>query len=130
MGGRKVIENDERPSSPPAEGKGLTPQKKRTRKCHRLSFTFDFLTSLGLGGPRDARRPPAPGIGSHAAGGQKGPVIGGMPRRIEMREHAFVAGPAARPFPSPRLALSLLLAVAVSAPVLAQTFLGTIRGRV
>src|SRR6266704_2738825 len=52
-----------------------------------------------------------------------------MPRRIEMRDHAFVAGAAARSVPS-RLALSLLLAVAVSAPVLAQSFLGTIRGTV
>jgi len=46
-----------------------------------------------------------------------------------MRDHAFVAGAAARSVPS-RLALSLLLAVAVSAPVLAQSFLGTIRGTV
>src|SRR5258706_2015967 len=53
-----------------------------------------------------------------------------MPRRIEMREHAFVAGPAARSVPALRLALSLLLAVARSTPVLAQSFLGTIRGTV
>jgi hypothetical protein len=46
-----------------------------------------------------------------------------------MGEFAFKARLVARPVPSPRLVLSLLLAVAMAAPVLAQT-LGTIRGTV
>jgi len=47
-----------------------------------------------------------------------------------MREHPFRTAPGARWAPLRRLALSLGVAIALATPVLAQSFLGTIRGTV